>query len=126
MSDDLTTPVGVESRLRALVGDLTRAQQQLAQARDHEVRSKHAYEAAKRRALLAEDRPKVTRGGTTTAERDAWVDEQAKHECWQYALAETQREAAQDHMRVVRDQAMIVMALGKSVTAAYNVAGSGR
>ncbi|MFN2636823.1 MAG: hypothetical protein ABR585_07350 [Gemmatimonadaceae bacterium] len=126
MSDDLTTPVGVESRLRALVGDLTHAQQQLALARDTEVRAKHAYEAAKRRALLSEGRPKVTRGGTTTAERDAWVDEQAKRECWQHALAESHREAAQDHMRVVRDQAMVVMALGKSVTAAYNVAGSGR
>jgi|SRR5690606_15306541 len=125
MSDDLTTPAGVEARLRQLVTELTLAQQALAKARDEEVRAKHAYEAARRRALLSEECPRVARGAVTTADRDAWVDEQVKHECWLYELAEVKREAAQDHLRVVRDQAMIVMSLGKSVTAAYQMAGVG-
>jgi hypothetical protein len=123
VSDDLTTPAGVESRLRSLVTDLTQAQQALAKCRDQEVRTKHAYEAARRTALLSEECPKVARGGLTTAERDAWVDEQVKDERWLYGVAEARREAAQDHLRVVRDQAMVVMALGKSITAAYAVAG---
>ena len=123
MSDDLTTPVGVESRLRSLVTELTKAQQSLSSARDTEVRNKHAYEAARRKALLSEECPKVARGGLTTAERDAWVDEQVKDERWLYGVAEARREAAQDHLRVVRDQAMVVMALSKSISAAYAVAG---
>ena len=126
MSDDLTTPVGIESRLRQLVTDLAVSQQALAKTRDDEVRAKHAYGAAKRRHLLSPECPKVTRGGYTTAERDAWVDEKAKEECWKYELAEAKREAAQDHLRVVRDQAMVVMSLNSSVRTAYNVAGSGR
>ncbi|GAA2861047.1 hypothetical protein [Nonomuraea rubra] len=126
MSDDLTTPTGVEARLRRLVTDLTRAQQALAQARDAEVDAKHAYEAAKRRAMFSGDCPKVTRGGFTTAERDAWVDEQAAGQRYHYDIAVAKREAAQDHLRVVRDQAEIVRSLGASVRQAYEIAGSGR
>ncbi|TQS30009.1 hypothetical protein [Microbispora sp. KK1-11] len=124
MSDDLTTLAGVESRLRQLVTDLTLAQQALAKTRDDEVRAKHVYEASRRAALLSEDCPKVARGMVTTADRDAWVDEQVKRECWLYELAEVKREAAQDHLRVLRDQAMIVMSLGKSVQAAFQMSGA--
>jgi hypothetical protein len=126
VSDDLTTPAGVEARLRRLVTDLSLSQQALAECRDAEVRAKHTFEAARRQALLSDDCPKVARGAVTTAERDAWVDERIKHERWKYELAEVRRETAQDHMKVVRDQAMIVMSLGNSVRTAYNVAGSGR
>src|SRR5690606_15957079 len=105
--------------------DLTRAQVALAQARDAEVRAKHTFEAARRRALLSEDCPKVSRGQVTTAERDAWVDEATARERWQWELAVVRREAAQDHLRILRDQAVIVMSLGKSVTAAYQMAGVG-
>ncbi|SEN89002.1 hypothetical protein [Nonomuraea pusilla] len=126
MSDDLTTPAGVESRLRRLVTDLTLAQQALANARDAEVEAKHAFEASRRRAIFSGDCPKVTRGGYTTADRDAWVDEQAKTQRYQYDLAVARREAAQDHLRVVRDPAEIVRSLGASVRQAYEIAGSGR
>lgn len=126
MSDDLTTPVGVESRMRGLVTDLTRAQQWLAKMRDAEVDAKHAYEAAKRRAMFSPHCPKVARGGYTTADRDAWVDEQVADQRHQYDLAVAKREAAQDHLRVTRDQAMIVMALANSIRAAYQVSGSGK
>ncbi|MER5420387.1 hypothetical protein [Streptosporangium roseum] len=126
MSDDLTTPIGVESRLRHLVTALTQAQIALAKKRDEEVAAKHAYQAARRRAIFSPDSPKVTRGGYTTADRDAWVDEKAANEHVQYDVAVAAREAAQDHLRVVRDQAMVVMSIGSSVRTAYNVAGSGR
>ncbi|TDD54539.1 hypothetical protein E1286_04940 [Nonomuraea terrae] len=126
MSDDLTTPVGIEARLRRIVTDLTMSQQTLAKVRDEEVNAKHGYEAARRRALFSDHCPKVARGGYTTADRDAWVDEQVKNQRYQYDLAVAKREAAQDLLRVVRDQAMVVMALANSVRAAYQVAGSGR
>lgn len=124
--NDLTTPVGVEAKLRQLVTDLTRAQLLLADARDAEVNAKHAFEAAKRRALFSGDCPKVARGGYTTADRDAWVDEQVQTQRYQYDVAVAKREAGQDHLRVVRDQSMIVMALANSIRTAYQVAGSGR
>jgi hypothetical protein len=123
---DLTTPAGIEDRLRHLVNDLARAQMTLAGVRDAEVEAKHGYEAARRRAMFSGDCPKVSRGGYTTADRDAWVDEQAKTQRYQYDLAVAKREAAQDLLRVVRDQAMVVMALANSVRTAYAVAGSGK
>jgi hypothetical protein len=123
---DLTTPAGIEDRLRQLVTDLARAQMTLAGVRDAEVEAKHGYEAARRRAMFSGDCPKVSRGGYTTADRDAWVDEQVKNQRYQYDLAVAKREAAQDLLRVVRDQAMVVMALANSVRTAYAVAGSGK
>lgn len=126
MSDDLTTPIGVESHLRRLVTALTQAQITLAKNRDLEVTAKHAHQAARRRAIFDRECPKVTRGGYTTADRDAWVEERAAEQQRHYDLAVSAREAAQDHLRVVRDQAVIVMSIGSSVRAAYNVAGSGR
>lgn len=120
---DQWTPVEIEARLRALVTELTQAQTALADQRDAEVRAKHAYEAERRKVLLSEDCPKVTRGGWTTTERDAYVDEQVKDARWKYDLATVRREAAQDHLRVVRDQAEIVRSLGASVRTAFEFAG---
>jgi hypothetical protein len=126
VSGDLTTPVGVEARLRHLVTDLSLAQRELAAKRDEEVKAKHAYHAARRRAIFAPESPKVARGGYTTADRDAWVDDKTANEHVMYDVAVAAREAAQDHLRVVRDQAMVVMAINSSMRTAYNVAGSGR
>lgn len=123
MSDEQWTPVEIEARLRGLVTELTQAQAALAEQRDAEVRAKHAYEAARRKVLLSDDCPKVTRGGMTTTERDAYVDDQVKTARWHYDLATVRREAAQDHLRVVRDQAEIVRSLGASVRQAYEMAG---
>lgn len=120
---DQWTPIEIESRLRGLVTELTQAQGALADQRDAEVRAKHAYEAERRKALLSDECPKVTRGGWTTTERDAWVDEQVKDVRWRFDLATVRREAAQDHLRVLRDQAEIVRSLGASVRQAYEVAG---
>ncbi|HLI36780.1 MAG TPA: hypothetical protein VKV80_05490 [Streptosporangiaceae bacterium] len=124
MSAEPLTPVAIEARLRQLITDLTRAQSALAQARDLEIEAKHAWERARRRALLSEKSPKVTRGGYTTAERDAWVDEQVTDLRFAYDRAVVTRESAQDHLRVLRDQAEIVRSLGVSVRQSYELAGA--
>lgn len=117
------TPVAVEAKLRSLVTDLARAQTALAQARDLEVDAKHAMNRARRRALLSAECPKITRGGWSAAERDAWVDDQVTDLAEAYDRAVVTRESAQDHLRVLRDQGEIVRSLGASVRLAYGMAG---
>src|SRR2546423_168184 len=68
------TPVAVEAKLRQLVNDLARAQVVLLEARDAEVDARHEYDRTRRRALLSDKSPKVTRGGYTVAEQSAWVE----------------------------------------------------
>ena len=123
-SPEPLTPMSIEAKLRHLVTELTRAQGALAQARDLEVDARHEHDRARRRALLSEKSPKVTRGGYTTAERDAWVDEQVTDLRFKYDRAVVTRESAQDHLRVLRDQAEIVRSLGASVRQAYELAGA--
>jgi len=118
------TPLAVEAKLRQLVTELSRAQSALRQARDLEVDARHEYDRAKRRALLSEKSPKVTRGGYTVAEQSAWVDDQCADLKLKSDKATVVREAAQDHLRVLLAQAEIVRSLGASVRQAYELAGS--
>jgi hypothetical protein len=118
------TPLAVEAKLRNLVSDLTRAQVSLAQARDLEVDARHEYDRARRRALLSEKSPKVTRGGYTVAEQSAWVDDQCTDLKFAADKASVVREAAQDRLRVLLAQAEIVRSLGASVRQAYELAGA--
>jgi len=92
------TPLAVEAKLRQLVTDLSRAQIVLREARDAEVDARHEHDRAHRRALLSEKSPKVTRGGYTTADRDAWVDEQVADLRFASDKATVVREAAQDRI----------------------------
>jgi hypothetical protein len=57
------------------------------------------------------------------ADRDVWVDDRCADEQRAYDIATAAREGALDHHRTVRDQAMVAMALLRSVTTAYNVSG---
>lgn len=123
MSEPLN-PVQVEAKLRALVSEMTRAQQQLAAARTAEAQAEVEFRKAKARAFHAPDLPKVTRGGFTTAERDAWVDERCHDEWAVLRVATTGREIAQDNLRVVLAQAETVRSLGASVRTAYSLAGA--
>jgi hypothetical protein len=125
VSDDQLTPLTVEAKLRSLVNDLSVAQFALRQARDLEVDARHEHDRARRRALLSEKSPKVTRGGYTTSERDAWVDDQVGDLKFAADKATVIREAAQDRLRVLLAQAEIVRSLGASVRQAYDMAGSG-
>lgn len=121
MSD--LTPVAIEAKLRQCVNDLARGQSRLREARDLEVGRKHEYEAARRRAILSVECPKVRRDGATALERDAWVENEAAPQQRAYDIAEANRKAAEDALRTTRDTAMVCMALGKSVTASYQLAG---
>lgn len=124
MSAEALTPLDIEAKLRQLVNDLTRAQAALRQARDLEVDARHEHERARRRALLSEQSPKVTRGGHTVAEQSAWVDEQCADLKFAADKATVVREAAQDRLRVLLAQAEIVRSLGASVRQAYELAGT--
>lgn len=119
------SPVDIEQKLRALVNSLAAAYKELTEARDAEVHAKHAYESEHRAALLDPARPRVERGGMTTAERDAWVADRAAAKKEAYEIAEVVRKAAEDHLRVVRDQASVVQTLARSVQQAYSMAGTG-
>lgn len=118
------TPMQVEQKLRQLVTDLTLAEKSLREARDREVDTELSYRAAHRKAILSEDCPRVSRSGVTAADRDAWVDERCADEWQAYRLAQAAREAAQDHVRTVRDVAVTVQSIGALVRTAYSMAGT--
>jgi hypothetical protein len=74
--------------------------------------------------MLSPECPTVSRGGTTTSERDAWVDAQCAEQWQSLRLAQTRREAAQDHLRTQRDIATAVQSIGALVRTAYSMAGA--
>jgi hypothetical protein len=121
--NETLSPLDVERKLRQLVNDLAAAQVVLREARDGEVDARHEHDRARRRALLSEKSPKVTRGGYTVAEQSAWVDEQCADLKLSADRATVVREAAQDRLRVLLAQAEIVRSLGASVRQAYELAG---
>lgn len=103
----------IMDRLYAMHQELTMAQRAVARARDAEVEAAEAYRMAKVKARLSADIPKARRGenGVTAADREAWVDKECADERFAHAVAEAAREAAQDHLRVVRDQASVVQSM---------------
>lgn len=123
MTEVPLTPMAIESRLRRLVTELSQAQQALAHFRDLEVEARHDLNRAKRRAVLSGRAPRVARDGATAAERDAWVEDQVDAEQVAHDRAVAAREAAQDHLRVLRDQASVVQSLGVFVRQAFELAG---
>jgi hypothetical protein len=122
MSD--LTPVQVEAKLVALTKEMYAAQKTLAEARDTETASEIDYKRARARMTLSTDCPKPTRGGYTTADKEAWIDEQVINEWVAYRVATTAREVAQDNLRVVLAVAETVRSLGASVRQAYSIAGA--
>lgn len=117
------TPVQIESRLSHSITDLTRAQQALREARDLETDCEIEYKTAHYRAVLDQNAPVVARDGHTVAERDAWVALRCRDQWVRYRRAEAAREAAQDHLRTVRDVVEVLRSLGASVRTAYEGAG---
>lgn len=103
--------------------DIAKAAEALRQARDTEVNAKHEYESRRRQALLSKDRPKVSRDGWTVAERDAWVEEECAGDRLAYDLATVRRESAADHLRTLRDQSLLIMAIAKARQAEMALSG---
>lgn len=120
------TPVAIERKLRSIANAMTVAQSELRVARDAEVAAKHVFERTHRRGLLSSECPKVTRGGWTTAERDAWVDEQCAPVREAYEVAEVRRKAAEDHLKTLFQQGTLAAVLAKSVHQAYAMSGVDR
>lgn len=117
------TPETARDRVSRCGTALAKAELELKRARDAEVDARHTFEAARRRTMLSDDCPKVTRGGVTTAERDAWVEEQSSSAELLFQIAEVRRQAAKDHYETVNTQAMLAMAILRSIDTAFNVAG---
>ena len=122
MSD--LTPAQVESKLRQLVGDLTRAQQSLSSCRDACTEAEILLKRARIAASHSERCPRPVRGGTTVAEREAWIDTEVQSEWEAYRRAATAQDIAQDALRTTRDIASTVQTLARSVQQAYSLAGS--
>jgi hypothetical protein len=123
MTEHALTPVAAEQRLLQLDNAMTQAELHLRRARDAEVEAKHVWEAARRRASFDKDCPRVERGGATVDMRKQWIEDRCADEGRDYDIKTAAREAAQDHHRTVRDQAMVAMALLRSVTTAYSMSG---
>ncbi|MFY1686433.1 hypothetical protein [Plantactinospora sp. WMMB782] len=118
------TPVDAENALRWVLRAMHDASQSLRLLRDEEVTAKHAYEAARRRAFFNADCPKPTRGGHTVADRDAYIDQATAAEREAYELASVAKEGAQDHLRTLNSQSVVLSALAKNVQQTYGVVGA--
>jgi hypothetical protein len=102
------------------------AKKQLAAVRDEEVEAEAAYLSARRRAFFHEDCPVVVRGGVTTGERDAWVDDQVGDLEMKWKLAKAATQAAKDHMDTLRAQAILIAGLAKTTQQIHAGAGVNR
>lgn len=120
------SPVAVENRLRELVTELTNAQRDLSRRRDDETTTEVALKRARLTASHSGECPRPTRGGTTVAERDEWIESRVLDEWEAHKRAVTARDIAQDGLRTTRDIASVVQSLAQSVRQAYGMSGSTR
>ncbi len=120
---DPQTPAGAEAALREFSERLEDARRRLETARNEEVAAEAGFRAARRRALLSPDCPKVRRNEWTVAERDAWVEDQCAGEELARDLAKAARQAAHDHLQTLRDQGSIAQSLSRSVADSYRTGG---
>ncbi len=118
------TPVDIESKLTALVSEMTQAQRALAAARDAETAAEIAYKRATAAAFHRPDCPQPKRGEVTVGDRDSWVDRIVMDEWAAMKVATTAREVGQDNLRVVLAIAETVRSLGASVRTAYSLSGA--
>lgn len=109
----------VQERLHTVHQDMAAAQRALRACRDKEVEAKAVLRVAIARATMSPDCPRPKRGenGVTVADRDAWVDNQVHDEWLTAEVAEASRRAAEDALRVSRDQASVVQSLSSLMRA---------
>lgn len=120
------TPVDAEKAMRWVLRAMLDAQHALKDMRDAEVKAKHAFESAKRKAFYDEACPVPTRGGFTVADREAFIETATAEERQEYELATSAKEAAQDHLRTLNSQSVVIAALAKNVQQTFSVIGAGR
>jgi hypothetical protein len=121
---DPWTPEQAENALRWVLRAMHQAQKDLKAARDAEVDAKHVYEKARREAFFSPNCPKPERGGYTVADREAYIERATADERQAYELASKEKEAAQDHLRTLNSQSVVLAALSKNVNQTYNVVGA--
>lgn len=121
----LTLPQ-VLDRLFQVHQDLASSQRALRVARDREVEAAAELRIARAKAFLDVDCPKPRRGenGVTVADRDVWVDQRVHAEWLAHEVAEATRKAAEDALRVSRDQASVVQSLAGLMKAEMALSGS--
>lgn len=120
---DQWTPAQADSAMRWVLRAMYDAQKQLRESRDAEVEAKHVYESAKRAAFFSPNCPKPERGGYTVADREAFIERACADERQAYELATVAREGAQDHLRVLDKQSVVLASLNKNVQQAVNGVG---
>ena len=116
---DPQTPPGAEAALASYVDALEHARKALADTRNAEVDARASRDAAKRRAILSPECPKVRRDQCTVAERDAWVEDRIADEDLAYEIAKAARQAAGDHLHTLGKQGSLAQSLSKSVMDSY-------
>jgi hypothetical protein len=106
--------------------DLAAAQGLLRTARDAEVEAAETLRVARAAAMLDPDCPKPKRGenGVTVADRDSWIDTQVRQQRRAADGAEAYRKSAEDHLRVVRDQASVVQSMSALMRAEMALTGT--
>jgi hypothetical protein len=113
------TPPGAEAALQAFSDALEEARELLAEKRDLEVDALAALKAAKRKALLSDECPKVRRNECTVAVRDAWAEDRCAAEERAWMLAKAARQAAADHLHTTGKQGGFQQSIGASVRTSY-------
>ncbi len=124
---DPDTPPGAEAKLETYRDALDGARKALRDARDQELAAKEARDAAKRRAQLSPECPKVgVFGGvrTTVAYQAAWIEDQIADKEHAYQLTKIARQAAGEHLRELGRQGSFQQTITKSVADSYR--GTGR
>lgn len=116
----------VLDRLHSVHQDMAAAQRALMLARDKEVQAKAELRVATARAAMSPDCPKPKRGenGVTVAMRAEWLDSQVADEWLAAEVAEATRKAAEDALRVSRDQASVVQSLSALMRAEMSLTGT--
>lgn len=121
---DPWTPEQAENALRWVLRAMYDASKALKTARDVEVDAKHAFESARRVAFFSPDCPRPERGGYTVADREAYIERATAEQRQAYEIASKEKEAAQDHLRTLNSQSVVLAALSKNVNQTYNVVGA--
>lgn len=117
------SPVGVETKLRALVNAIALAQSDLREMRLAETDAAVELMRATVRASMDPACPVVKRGEVTVGDREAWIDARTVDVKAAAMHAATLREIAMDALRSRIAESQAVQSLNASVRQAYSMAG---
>ena len=111
------TPNEVEALLHRACERLEQLRVELVAAREAELEAKKAYERAKVTATLDPWCPRVERGGTTVAERQAWIDERVLDDLLALEGAKSLRVIANEALHSAHKELEALQSIGASIRA---------